>query len=82
MENNDIEISFLYFTNLKHRQQQQPLLLLLTGLIQIMTSDKPSFHKEGKSTIKIVHDNNKNNNTKQHKRPITPKRYLIPITES
>lgn len=68
MENNDS----LYFTNLKHRQQQQPLLLL-TGLIQIMTSDKPSFHKEGKSTIKIVHDNNKNNNTKQHKRPITPK---------
>ena len=36
-----------------------------------MTSDKPSFHKEGKSTIKIVHDNKHNPKTQQ--RPITPK---------
>lgn len=36
-----------------------------------MTSDKPSFHKEGKSTIKIVHDNK--HNPKTQKRPITPK---------
>ena len=48
MENND---SF-YFTNLKHRQQQQLLLLLLTGLIQIMTSDKPSSIKKENQLLK------------------------------
>lgn len=38
-----------------------------------MSSEKPSFHKEGKSTIKLTTNNNNNNKTNTSKGNTTPK---------